>query len=285
MFNEAGLRVIYIHFSSCENMFEKDDRIETKEISLSRRFEAFTVNVYNVLNDNGCGILYLFDSLSELQTAWATDMMMENFFTVITPIIMKNNCKSFFPLIRGRHSLDSIEHIRSRTTVFLELYSDFNDLFMRPVQIDGQEETDINIPNVFDKEKQSFFPIIEGDTESHFRRAVDLELRKVRNRSRDSWDKFFDDVQRDFEDGRDVTEGCLRMRDIMHVAGENARRLFEVLESSYQSRYHRTLTFARLSEVIDEKGYPEEMTDAELLSNKPVSELLKGELLRLKRLK
>ncbi len=225
--HKAGVRVIYIHFSSCEKMLDDKETDEIREITLSRRFEAFTVDVSNVINENGNGILYIFDSLSELQTAWATDMMMENFFTVITPMILQKSCKAFFPLIRGRHSLASIENIRSRTSAFLELYSDFKNLFLRPVWMGPENSGSINIPHVFDEPSGSFVPVTDGVTESHFRRAVDLELRKVRSSNRDSWDKFFDDVQRDFEDGRDVTEGCNRMRDIMMSRDEHIRHLLE----------------------------------------------------------
>lgn len=223
----AGERVIYIHFSNCEMMFENDDRVETRTISLSHRFEAFTVDVYNVLNDSGSGILYLFDALSALQTAWATDLMMENFFAVITPLVVRDHNRAYYPLLRGRHSLAAIENIRSKTTGFLELYSDFKNLFMRPVKLKDTEDAESQISYVFDEEQREFVPIRNGVLESHFRRALDLETRKVRNRHQDSWDQFFERVQRDYEDGRDITEDMRRMRDIMMSRDEHIRDLLD----------------------------------------------------------
>lgn len=223
----AGHRVVYIHFSNCEVMFENDPRIQTRTINLSHRFEAFTVDVYNVLNESGSGILYLFDALSALQTAWATDLMMENFFSVITPMIIKYDNSAFFPLLRGRHSLAACENIKKKTTGFIEIYSDFKNLYIKPLKLPDQSEADILMPYVFDEESRQFVPIRNGVLESHFRRATDLEMRKVRNHHQDSWDQFFDRVQRDYEDGRDITEDMRRMRDIMMSRDEHIRNLLD----------------------------------------------------------
>jgi len=224
----SGYRVIYIHFSSCESLFGPSDNIDTvKEIDLSHRFEAFTVDVHDVLNENGNGIMYIFDALSELQAAWATDLMVENFFTVITPVIREKGNRAFFPLIRGRHSAAACDNIRKQTACFLELYSDFKNLYMRPVWLGRDMEEDLFVPHIFDPEQRIFIPLTDGVTESRFRKAMDLELRKLRNSSQDSWDRFFENTQRDFEDGRDITEGCRRMCDIMMSRDQHIRRLIE----------------------------------------------------------
>jgi len=73
--------------------------------------------------------------------------------------------------------------------------------------------------------------------------------------------------------------------DLSETCIENAMRLFDTLEGSYRDKYHRTLTFSRLSEVIEEKGYPEEISDPGSISGKCVTELLKNELVRLRRLR
>ena len=40
--------------------------------------------------------------LSELQTAWATDLMMGNFFRVTCPFLFTLDTVAFFPIIRGK---------------------------------------------------------------------------------------------------------------------------------------------------------------------------------------
>ena len=94
-----GKKVIYIHYSGCDTLFDgaplDPDRFEMHEASLTHRFEAFTVDVYERISEGPeGGVLYLFDPLSSLQAAWATDLMMENFVSVITKIIHEKRTRS-----------------------------------------------------------------------------------------------------------------------------------------------------------------------------------------------
>ena len=135
-----GKKVIYIHYSGCDTLFDgaplDPDRFEMHEASLTHRFEAFTVDVYERISEGPeGGVLYLFDPLSSLQAAWATDLMMENFVSVITKIIHEKRATAFYPLLRGNHSLQTYEHIKARCSAYVEVYSDFKALYLRPVKL------------------------------------------------------------------------------------------------------------------------------------------------------
>ncbi|MDO5131547.1 MAG: PEP/pyruvate-binding domain-containing protein [Eubacteriales bacterium] len=232
---EKGVDVVYIHYSGCDVLFEEQEKLRMFEIPLSHRFEAFTVAVYDLISEGAEGILYLFDPLSMLQAAWATDLMMENFFTVITGLVRRKKGTAFYPLLRSRHSVRSYEHIRSRTSAFLELYSDFKNLYLRPVRFlprtSDQECEGIFVPHIFDASQSAFVPIRDGVLESHFRKAVNLELRKGSGRNLDSWDRFFDRVQRDYEDGRDVGKDCDIMAEVMMSRDE---KIVELLRENFE---------------------------------------------------
>ena len=233
--HSLGREVLYLHYSGCEVLFDGPEWIRTCEIPLSHRFEAFTVAVCGLLEGGQPGTLYLFDPLSTLQAAWATDLMMENFFAVVTPLISRKQSIAFYPLLRGRHSLQTYEHIRSRTSAFLELYSDFKNLYLRPVRLDipGAPGTAEGMlaAYVFDAGREDFVPVRDGVLESRFRKAVNMEKRKGAGRSLDSWDRFFERVQRDYEDGRDVTEACRTMAATMMTRDE---RILELLEEHFE---------------------------------------------------
>ena len=117
---ETGKRIVYIHFSDQRLMPE--GLVEEKTIALSHRFEAFTMTVYNLLQHSSRNVFYIFDSLSELQTAWATDLMMQNFFMVITPLISARDCRAFYPLVRTRHSGKAIDGILLEADAVLDVY-------------------------------------------------------------------------------------------------------------------------------------------------------------------
>ena len=84
---------------------------------------------------------------------------------------------------------------------------------------------------IYDTAREDFVPIRDGVLESHFRKAVNLEKRKGAERNLDSWDRFFDRVQRDYEDGRDVTEACRTMAAIMMSRDE---KILELLEENFE---------------------------------------------------
>ena len=71
--------------------------------------------------------------------------------------------------------------------------------------------------------------------------------------------------------------------DLSMICLENAKRLFEVLETLYENRHFRRLTLERLGEVIDDPGCPETVADSADALLMPVSVLLTREIMRLKR--
>lgn len=71
--------------------------------------------------------------------------------------------------------------------------------------------------------------------------------------------------------------------DLSMTCLENAKRLFEVLETLYEERHFRQLTLERLGEVIDDPGCPETVADSADAAEEAVSVLLAREITRLKR--
>ena len=66
----------------------------------------------------------MFDCLSELQVAWAADLMMGNFFCVTCPFLFILDTVAMFPVIRGDHSHETIARIQETTQLFLDVYSE-----------------------------------------------------------------------------------------------------------------------------------------------------------------
>ena len=94
--------IIYVRFASHEPLTEGRPEIKTVPIELSHRFENFTVEIHNLIEREGKDAFYVFDCLSELQTAWSTDLMMGNFFRVTCPFLFELDTVAFFPIIGCR---------------------------------------------------------------------------------------------------------------------------------------------------------------------------------------
>ena len=91
-------RIVYFRFASHDALVDDCPEIMTVHVPLSHRFENFTVDIHNVIEKEGRDVFYVFDCLSELQTAWATDLMMGNFFRVTCPFLFVLDTVAFFPV-------------------------------------------------------------------------------------------------------------------------------------------------------------------------------------------
>lgn len=123
---EDKRNIIYFRFASHEPLVEDCPEVKTIEVPLSHRFETFTVDIHNAIEREGYDAFYVFDCLSELQAAWATDLMMGNFFRVTCPFLFILDTVAFFPIIRGKHSVQAINKILDTTQLFIDVYSDNN---------------------------------------------------------------------------------------------------------------------------------------------------------------
>ena len=106
-----GRNIIYFRFASHPELVPECPEVKRICVPLSHRFETFTVEIHKAIEQEGRDAFYVFDCLSELQTAWATDLMMGNFFRVTCPFLFILDTVAFFPIIRGRHSFNAITKI------------------------------------------------------------------------------------------------------------------------------------------------------------------------------
>lgn len=121
-----GRKLVYVRFASHPALISERPGVKVVSVELSHRFETFTVDIHNLIEAEGPETFYVFDCLSELQTAWATDLMMSNFFRVTCPYLFQLDTVAWFPLIRGMHSFQAIAKIRDTAQLFLDVYPDMS---------------------------------------------------------------------------------------------------------------------------------------------------------------
>ena len=101
-----------MHFSGHSALLQAGNGIRVYEFDPSEGFEAFTMNVRRRIKAEGRDAFYVFDCLSDLQAAWATDLMMGNFFKVTCPYLFELQLHIFHfcagnilsPVFRKLHS-------------------------------------------------------------------------------------------------------------------------------------------------------------------------------------
>ncbi len=222
-----GRNIIYFRFASHPELVPECPEVKRVQVPLSHRFETFTVDIHRIIEQEGRDAFYAFDCLSELQTAWATDLMMGNFFRVTCPFLFILDTVAFFPVIRGRHSFSAITKIMNTTQLFLDVYSDpeSSTVYIRPEKVWNRSSETMFLPHIFHPENGTIRPIQDGVQASRFYQVMDSFQRTLEEQHADSWDRFFNQAKVLHENGIPVEEQCGRMCNIMMTRDERLRVL------------------------------------------------------------
>ena len=222
-----GRNIIYFRFASHPELVPEFPEVKRVCVPLSHRFETFTVEIHRVIEREGRDAFYVFDCLSELQTAWATDLMMGNFFRVTCPFLFILDTVAFFPVIRGRHSFSAITKIMNTTQLFLDVYSDpeRDAVYIRPQKVWNRNSDTMFLPHLFRPADGTVQPIRDGVQTSRFYQVMDSFQRTLEEQYVDSWDRFFNQAKVLHENRIPVEEPCSRMCNIMMTRDERLRVL------------------------------------------------------------
>lgn len=149
---ESGRKLVYCRFGKHEPLLDDKQADCSYLLEPERGFEHFTTQVSEILNTEGKGVFYVFDSLSDLLEHWYSDLMIGNFFQVTCPALYDLETVAYFALVRGTHLNTTIARIRGTTQVLLDLYRISDKCYIHPLKV-----LDRYSPSMF-------FPhLIEGD--------------------------------------------------------------------------------------------------------------------------
>ena len=224
---EDKRNLIYVRFAEHEPILTPREGLKIEHVELSHRFETFTVDIHNLIEREGYDAFYVFDCLSELEAAWATDLMMGNFFHLTCPYLFILDTVAYFPIIRGRHSFDAIATIRDTTQLFLDVYSENEDIFVRPMKVWKRYSPTMFQPYALNRNDLSFKVLSDGTDVSRFYSIMNKNSFGDVDQNQDSWERFFKSTRRKYESGQDVTKECSRICNIMLTRDERMRKLIK----------------------------------------------------------
>ncbi|MCR5168416.1 MAG: PEP/pyruvate-binding domain-containing protein [Oscillospiraceae bacterium] len=233
--------IIYFRFAAHEPLLAEQPGIKIINIPLSHRFETFTVEIHNIIEKEGKDAFYVFDCLSELQTAWATDLMMGNFFRVTCPFLFTLDTVAYFPIIRGKHSVHAVNKIINTTQVFIDVYSDSKYTYVRPEKVWNRDSSTMFLPHIYERQTRRFYPITDGVRSSRFYQVLGNAQRSADDQYTDSWDRFFKTSEILHRSGTDISEQCSRMCNIMMTRDSKMREMvnkYFVPEDYFNVRDH-----------------------------------------------
>ena len=227
-----GRNLLYIRFAEHDPILPEMEGLRIVHVPLSHRFETFTVEIHNIIEKEGYDAFYVFDCLSELEAAWATDLLMGDFFHLTCPFLFILDTVAYFPVLRGRHSNDAVSKIRNTTQLFLDVFTEekeenqIRSMYVRPLKVWERSSETMFRPHLYDLRAGTFLPETESVHRSHLYRQMNLTGANI-NQSMDSWERFFQSARVKYESGLDITQECSRMCNIMLTRDERLRVLIK----------------------------------------------------------
>jgi len=187
-------KVIYMRFAQHEPLLEPRDKLIIHHLDSSEGFESFSTKVHTIITEAGEGAFYVFDSLSDLLSAWATDLMIGNFFLITCPYLFELKTIAYFALVRNRHSYATVARIRETTQVLLDTYNCDNpaycgnNFYVQPLKVWKRYSPTMFLPHLEKGDK--FIPVTNSLDASmlfqHMSRFTESGRRNL-----DYWDRLF----------------------------------------------------------------------------------------------
>ncbi len=186
-------RVIYMRFATHKELIKPSKQVKRYELNAQAGFESFTARVNSIITQEGEGAYYVFDCLSELLSAWATDLMIGNFFMVTCPYLYELKTVTYFSILRNNHSFKSIARIRETTQLLMDVYHCEGSFYIHPLKVWNRYSPTMFLPH--QKEGDNFVPITDSvnavEILSHIRKRGTENAK----RNLDYWDRLFLEVE------------------------------------------------------------------------------------------
>lgn len=182
-------KVIYMRFANHDSLLEEGQATVTHHLTANAGFESFSSQVHGIITSEGRDAFYVFDSLSDLLMAWATDLMIGNFFFITCPYLFELNTVAYFALLRGRHSFKTIARIRETTQVLLDVYNNEGRICIHPLKVWQRYSPSMFLPHI--QEGDRFTAIINSIEATTLFSSLASRRESGAERKLDFWDRLF----------------------------------------------------------------------------------------------
>ncbi|MEK7996388.1 MAG: PEP/pyruvate-binding domain-containing protein [Planctomycetota bacterium] len=185
-------RLAYMRFADHEPLVAPGAGVQVYPLDASSGFEAFTTQIHAIIGREGKEAYYVFDCLSYLLDAWATDLMIGNFFMVTCPYLFELDTIAYFALLRDRHSFKTIARIRETTQLLLDLYNVEGKHCLHPLKVWNRYSPTMFLPHL--RQEGAFVPITSSVDATKSLAYISERGLKPAERALDYWDRLFLDA-------------------------------------------------------------------------------------------
>ncbi len=198
---EEKRTVIYMRFAEHDPLLSPQEGLKIYTLDADSGFEGFTVRVNDIISKEGREAFYVFDCLSQLQSVWAADLMMGNFFRVTCPYLFELDTVAFFGILRNRHSYETIATIRETTQLLLDVFGTGQEMYVHPLKVWKRYSQTMFLPHKFSEDNQALLPLTDGISASKFYAHMANQGIGHSDQSLDNWDRFFIKATHEIDSG------------------------------------------------------------------------------------
>ncbi len=234
-------KIVYIRFASHREMVKPSKSIKRYELNAYAGFESFTAKVNDIITQEGEGAYYVFDCLSELLSAWASDLMIGNFFMVTCPYLYELKTVTYFSILRNSHSFKSIAKIRETTQLLMDVYHSKGDFYIHPLKVWNRYSPTMFLPH--QKKGDKCNPITDSVNAAKILSYIREKGVESAKRNLDYWDRLFLEA----EELMKVSTGNEKIKDIV-------KKLCSIMITKNKKMLHLATRNFSLDELIDVKS-------------------------------
>jgi hypothetical protein len=182
-------KVVYMRFADHEALVESGPGVTVCRLDADSGFETFSTLVHNIISEQGKEAFYVFDCLSDLLAAWATDLMVGNFFMITCPYLFDLDTIAYFALLRNNHAYKTIARIRETTQLLLDLYNFEGNYYIHPLKVWRRYSPTMFLPHL--QQADQFVPVTSSVDATRLISAISQSGLERSQRALDYWDRLF----------------------------------------------------------------------------------------------
>jgi hypothetical protein len=198
-------KIHYMRFADHAPLFEDNDpRLTVHHLNAFSGFESFALDVHTIIGEAGLEAFYVFDSLSDLLSAWATDMMIGNFFHITCPYLFELDTVAYFAIMRNSHDYKTIARIRETTQLLIDIHNYQGNIYVHPLKVWNRYSPTMFFPHK--REGDSLLPLMNTADVADFINHLQKSATANTGRNLDFWVRLFLEVE-ELKDSKEDAAG------------------------------------------------------------------------------
>jgi hypothetical protein len=223
--------IVYMRFARHKPLIENQPSVSVYQLDATSGFEGFSTQVHTIISREGTNAYYVFDCLSDLLSAWATDLMVGNFFKVTCPYLFELDTIAYFAILRNYHSFQTIARIRETTQLLLDVYDFDGNIYIHPLKVWRRYSPTMFLPHM--QRSEEFAPVTSSIDASRLLSHISHKGLDGASRALDYWDRLFleaDSLRKTSLESEEVKE---LVRELCRIMVGREKRISELAQNNF----------------------------------------------------